>query len=291
MGPLVEAVVTEGVFQWRSDTLNAPFWDTLWDTSSVLHCGDGFPCVSTSSFSEDLQEIFFLWNNGKECVWGDGRGSGASTSQAFMNLGTLRFPRTNTGQFFTLLMVKPNFTCWTSMHLEQNWNCPLIAPLALSCIASIPTLYFYAKSLSCILNTSLNPSWLTQWQNSLPHWFNLLPPPPTLSGSGCGSITSCQGCQHSPGRCCGCLWLGTVPGQLPGCVFGQGAALHESLCCCDAAPLLPSAFMDYWWNSLVQFGCLIDKARMEKKKGKKYKYKTLNTVHSVSFLSSLKEGR
>lgn len=33
---------------------NATLWDTLWDTSRVLHCGDGFPCVSTSSFSEEI---------------------------------------------------------------------------------------------------------------------------------------------------------------------------------------------------------------------------------------------
>lgn len=83
------------------------------------------------------QELFFVWNNGKEYVLGDGRGSGASTLQAFMNLGTLRLPRTNTAQCFTLLTVKPNFMCWTSTYLEQNWNYPLIAPLALSCIASI----------------------------------------------------------------------------------------------------------------------------------------------------------
>lgn len=38
---------------------------------------------------------------------------------------------------------------------------PLTALLALSCIASISTLYFYAKSLSCILNTPLDPARLT----------------------------------------------------------------------------------------------------------------------------------
>lgn len=120
-----------------------------------LKCGDGFPCVSTSSFSENLQEIF-LWNNGKECVLGDARGSGASSLQALVNSGALRLPRTNTAQFLTLLTVRPDF-----MYLEQNWNHPLTAPPALSCIASIYTLHFYAKSLSCILNTSLNPSRLT----------------------------------------------------------------------------------------------------------------------------------
>lgn len=35
---------------------------------------------------------------------------------------------------------------------------PPQSPLALSCIATISTLHFYAKSLSCILNTTLNPS-------------------------------------------------------------------------------------------------------------------------------------
>lgn len=168
--------------------------------------------------------------------------------------------------------------------LEWNWNYPLIAPLALSfCIASILRLYFYAKSLSCILNTSLNPSQLTLWQNSLPRWFHLLPPHT--------DPVRIQMCQHhflpdlSPPHTA-MLWLP------PGCVFGLGGVLHPAapapwvwfwagLCfwagrsCMRASVLLQcrhlssaSAFMDYWWNSLVQFGCLIDKARMKKKKEK-----------------------
>lgn len=71
-----------------------------------MRYGDLFSCVSTSSFSGDLQEILFVSNYGKECVLGDGSGSVASTLQAFMSLVTLtRLPRTNDGQLFALLKV------------------------------------------------------------------------------------------------------------------------------------------------------------------------------------------
>lgn len=124
-------------------------------------------------------------------------------------------------------------------------------------------------------------------QNSLPYWFNLLPPQPVsiLLKLKCTSITCCQTCHDLPQRCCGCIWISRIQFQLPGCVLPAGrSAAWEPVSAAAMPPPSPPplAFLDYWWNSLVQFGCLIDKARM-KKKGKKYKYKNLNTVHSVSF--------
>lgn len=159
MVPLVEAIITAGVFQWGSVTMKC---HPLGHPVRHLKCAALWRWISLCEYIifqwGNPQELFFVWNNWKEYVLGDGRGSGASTLQAFMNLGTLRLPRTNTAHCFTLLTVKPNFMCWTSMYLEQNWNYPFIALLALSCIS---TLYFYAKSLSCILNTPLNPARLT----------------------------------------------------------------------------------------------------------------------------------
>lgn len=117
------------------------------------------------------------------------------------------------------------------------------------------------------------------WQNSLPYWFNLLhllpsPPVPILLKLKYTSITCCQICHYFTQQCCGCIWISSILFQLPGCILPAGRNAAWELVSAVATPPPssppppPLAFMDYWWNSLVQFGCLIDKARMKKKKEK-----------------------
>lgn len=82
--PLVEATVTAGVLEWRSVTLKCHPWG---QPVRHLKCVALWRWISLCEYIifqwGNPQELFFVWNNGKECVLGDGRGSGASTIMSF----------------------------------------------------------------------------------------------------------------------------------------------------------------------------------------------------------------
>lgn len=154
----------------------------------------------------------------------------------------------------TELTLPPHHPCSPFLHL-QHLNAVL-----------------YAKSLSCILNTSFNTI-LTHHMNKIHSRIDLIsfhPPPQPVSillKLKFPSITCCQTCHSDAAAASGSA--GSHSSSLDA-FCRQGEVLHESqsLLLRSAPISSPSAFLDYWWNSLVQFGCLIDKARTKKKKKK-----------------------